>query len=147
MPSASRFFTEEQKQAIQQAIAEAELNTSGEIRVHVDERCKGDVVPWAQKIFASLGMNHTRERNAVLFYLAVRDRKFAIIGDQGIHQRVPDGFWDGMRDRMQEKFAGQQFTEGLCEGIREAGQALKTHFPYRSDDRNELSNEVTFNTD
>ena len=147
MPSASRFFSESDKMAIQKAIEEAELNTSGEIRVHVDERCKGDVVPWAQKVFASLGMNRTKDRNGVLFYLAVRDRKFAIIGDQSIHQKVPDGFWDGMRDRMQAKFADKKFAEGLCEGIREAGQQLKAHFPYRSDDRNELGNEVTFDKD
>jgi uncharacterized membrane protein len=147
MPSAARFFTEADKAAIRTAIEEAELNTSGEIRVHVDERCKGDVVPWAQKVFASLGMNHTKGRNGVLFYLAVRDRKFAIIGDAAIHQKVPEGFWDVMRDRMGSKFAEKKFTEALCEGIREAGQQLKAHFPYQTNDRNELGNEVTFNND
>jgi uncharacterized membrane protein len=145
MPGAARFFSEEQKAAIRLAIEEAEKNTSGEIRVHVDERCKGDVVPWAQKVFDSLGMTRTSERNGVLFYLAVRDRKFAIIGDAGIHQKVPPGFWDSIRDKMEARFAAQQFTEGLCEGIREAGQQLKVHFPYKTDDRNELGNEMTFN--
>src|ERR1700747_872720 len=111
MSSAARFFTDEQKASIKKAIQNAELNTSGEIRVHVDERCKGDVVPAAQKVFAHLKMNHTKERNGVLFYLAVRDKKFAIIGDQGIHQKVPEGFWDRIRDKMQEKFVQQKFTE------------------------------------
>ena len=144
MANAARFFTEEQKASIKQAIEQAEKNTSGEIRVHVDEKCKGDVVPAAQKVFAKLGMNHTKERNGVLFYLAVRDKKFAIIGDQGIHQKVPDGFWDRTRDVMMDKFKEQKFAEGLCDAIKEAGVQLKLHFPYKDNDRNELSDEVTF---
>jgi len=144
MASAARFFTEEEKASIKQAIELAEKNTSGEIRVHIDEKCKGDVVPVAQKVFAKLGMNHTKERNGVLFYLAVRDKKFAIIGDQGIHQKVPDGFWDHTRDGMMEKFKEQKFAKGLCDAIKEAGDQLKKHFPHLDNDRNELSDEVTF---
>ena len=147
MPSASRFFSDEQKTSILKAIEEAEHNTSGEIRVHMDERCKGDVVPAAQKVFAHLKMNHTKERNGILFYLAIRDKKFAIIGDQGIHQKVPDGFWDSIRDKMETHFSAKRFTEGLCEGIRDAGIQLKQHFPWKSGDKNELSDEVTFNAD
>ncbi|HEY6160316.1 MAG TPA: TPM domain-containing protein [Bacteroidia bacterium] len=145
MASAAKFFTEEQKTSIRKAIEQAERNTSGEIRVHIDERCKGDVVECAQKVFAKLKMHHTRERNAVLFYLAVKDRQFAIYGDEGIHEKVKDDFWNSVRDKMLERFKQGQFTEGLCEGIIEAGMQLQKYFPHRDDDKDELSNEVTFN--
>jgi uncharacterized membrane protein len=145
MASAAKFFTEEQKLSIRKAIEQAERNTSGEIRVHIDERCKGDVLECAKKIFAKLKMHHTRERNAVLFYLAVKDRQFAIYGDEGIHQKVKDDFWNSVRDKMLGLFKDGKFTEGLCEGIIEAGMQLQKHFPHRDDDKDELSNEVTFN--
>ena len=146
MSSAAHFFSDKEKKDIKHAIEHAEKNTSGEIRVHVDEKCKGDVLPVAQKVFTHLKMHHTKDRNAVLFYLAVRDRKFAIIGDQGIHNKVPDGFWDAIRDKMTDKFKEGRFAEGLCEGIRDAGMQLKAHFPWTDGDKNELSDELTFDS-
>jgi uncharacterized membrane protein len=142
--SAKSFFTEEQKQSIQKMIANAELNTSGEIRVHIDEKCKIDVLDQAAFIFKKLKMHKTELHNGVLFYLAVSDQKFAILGDKGINEKVPADFWDTIRDIMLQQFKQKQFTEGLCKGIEMAGEKLKIHFPHQVDDRNELNNEVSF---
>ncbi|MCW3070536.1 MAG: hypothetical protein JWO44_426 [Bacteroidetes bacterium] len=141
---AKQFFTNEQQQSIQDAIAAAELNTSGEIRVHIDDACKGDVLDQAALVFARLKMDKTKLRNGVLFYLAVNDQLFAILGDKGINEKVPADFWDNIRDAMLAHFKEQQFTEGLNKGIEMAGEKLKAHFPLEKDDTNELSNEVTF---
>ncbi|MBN8696270.1 MAG: TPM domain-containing protein [Bacteroidetes bacterium] len=142
--SAKKFFSEDQKQAIQQAIANAELNTSGEIRVHIDDKCKKDVLDQAANLFHQLKMDATELRNGVLFYLAVDDHKFAILGDKGINEKVPADFWNTIKEEMLVHFKQQQFTEGLCKGIEMAGQKLKAHFPLQSDDTNELSNDVSF---
>ncbi len=142
--SAKKFFTKEQQVAIQKAIADAENATSGEVRVHIDDECKGDVLDVAANVFHKLKMNKTELRNGVLFYLAVSNRKFAILGDKGINQKVPANFWDNIKDVMTEHFKQQQFTEGLCKGIEMAGEKLKSHFPLQSNDRNELSDEITY---
>ena len=141
---AKNFFTEDQKKGIQQAIADAELNTSGEIRVHIDDKCNKDVLDQAAKIFQYLKMNKTQLRNGVLFYLAVDDQKFAILGDKGINEKVPEDFWDTIKETMLSHFKQKQFTEGLSKGIELAGEKLKIHFPLQSDDKNELSNDVSF---
>lgn len=142
--SAKKFFTEEQKQAIQKAIATAELNTSGEIRVHIDDKCKDEVLDQAANLFHQLKMDATELRNGVLFYLAVDDHKFAILGDKGINEKVPADFWNTIKEEMLAHFKQQQFTEGLCKGIEMAGQKLKVHFPLQANDTNELSNDVSF---
>lgn len=137
-------FTEQQQQQVQDAIAQAELNTSGEIRVHIDKRCKEEPMKMAIAVFEKLGMHKTEQRNAVLFYLAMDDKKLAILGDKGINEAVPTNFWDEIRDLMVSHFKKGEFTEGLSKGIVMAGEQLKTAFPYQSDDTNELSNEITF---
>lgn len=142
--SAKKFFTSEQQKSILDAIANAELNTSGEIRVHIDDKCKGDVLDRAANMFHQLKMDKTELRNGVLFYLAVSDHKFAILGDKGINEKVPGDFWDHIKVVMLEHFKKQQFTEGLCKGIEMAGEKLKTNFPLQHNDTNELHNEVTF---
>ena len=91
--SARNFFTSEQQKSIQQSIANAELNTSGEIRVHIDDKCKGDVLDAAANMFHKMKIDKTELRNGVLFYLAVSDHKFAILGDKGINEKVPENFW------------------------------------------------------
>ena len=141
---ASIFFTADQQQAILSSITEAEKESSGEIRVHIETTCKEDVLDRAAWIFKKLGMNSTKERNGVLFYLAVNDRKFAVIGDAGINAKVENGFWDNIKGMLQKEFAEGRFTEGLTQGIILAGQQLKSHFPYQSDDRNELKNDISF---
>lgn len=145
MPSSKNFFSNPQVKAIESAIRDAEKNTSGEIRVHIEDHCKGaDPVICAQKVFHKLGMDKTDLHNGVMFYLAIKDHSFAVIGDSGIHKHVPPGFWDLVRDKMQEQFKLEKFTEGLCEGIAMTGTELKKYFPLSSSDKNELSNEVTF---
>ncbi|HCI56467.1 MAG TPA: TPM domain-containing protein [Bacteroidales bacterium] len=141
---ASLFFTKSEKNAILEAIKEAEKNTSGEIRVHIETRCKEDVLDRAAWIFRKLGMDKTRERNGVLFYLAVKDRKFAIIGDAGINSKVPEGFWNQIKEIMEKNFKEGHFAEGLSEGIKLAGEKLKEYFPYNRDDINELSDDISF---
>jgi uncharacterized membrane protein len=141
---ASAFFTKEQQAQILSAIKEAENASSGEIRVHIETSCKGEVLDRAAWIFRKLGMQKTAERNGVLFYLAVKDKKFAIIGDGGINAKVPEGFWDNVKDLLQKNFREGKFTEGLSEGIILAGEQLKSHFPHSRDDVNELSDEISF---
>ncbi len=138
------YFTKEQKKIIETSIKEAELNTSGEIRVHIEEGVKGEVLDRASYIFKTLGMHKTNLRNGVLFYLALKSKKFAIIGDVGINAKVPEGFWDNIKNVMQGHFTKGEFSEGLSIGIILAGEALRKHFPYQQDDVNELSNEISF---
>ncbi len=137
-------FTKEEKEQIVQAVKAAELNTSGEIKIHIETRCKGDILDRAAFLFDKLEMQKTELRNGVLFYLAVEDKKLAIIGDAGINQKVPKGFWDKIRDHMVSNFKKSAFTKGLSEGIVMAGEQLKTHFPHQADDVNELSDDISF---
>jgi uncharacterized membrane protein len=140
----SVFFTDRQKEAIKQAILLAEGHTSGEIKVHIEPKCAGDVLTRAAHIFEKLRMHKTDQRNGVLFYLAYEDRRFAIFGDAGINAAVPENFWDMIKVEMQLKFRGGQFTEGLVEGIKKAGAHLAMHFPLREGDVNELENDISF---
>ena len=140
----SKFFTQEEQDLIVGAIKEAEKNTSGEIRVHIESKCKEDVLDHAAFFFEKLEMHETQLRNGVLIYLAIDHRKFAILGDVGINQVTPDNFWDEIKENMLIQFREHKFTEGLIAGIRMIGDALKANFPYQSDDVNELSDEISF---
>jgi uncharacterized membrane protein len=142
--NASTFFTREQQAAILAAVKEAENQTSGEIRVHIETSCNEDVLDHAAWVFKKLGMHKTAERNGVLFYLAIKDRKFAVIGDAGINSKVPAGFWDDVKELLLRRFRDGKFTEGLSEGIIMAGEHLKKHFPHKIDDANELPDEISF---
>jgi uncharacterized membrane protein len=126
------------------AIHEAELNTSGEVRVHIENSCKGDVLDRAADVFAMLKMHKTELRNGVLFYLATNDKKFAVIGDAGLNAVVPENFWESVKDTMAECFAKQDYITGLVKGIGLAGEKLKEHFPYQKDDINELPDDISF---
>lgn len=138
------FFNQNQQAQIISAIKEAELATSGEVRVHIENHCKIDVLERASEVFANLKMHKTALRNGVLFYLAVKDKKFAILGDVGINQVVPADFWSLIKSNTIQKFKNDDFTNGLSEAIIEAGIQLKTHFPYQSDDINELPDDISF---
>lgn len=142
--SVHSYFTEENKLQITNAVRVAETNTSGEIRVHIEKHCKDDVLDRAAYIFEKLEMHKTNLRNGVLFYLAFDDRKFAILGDAGINQKVPENFWDKIKETVLEEFKQGNFAEGLSKGIIMAGEQLKIHFPYQKDDANELSDEISF---
>lgn len=127
------------------AIREAEVNTSGEIRVHVESNCDKDVLDRATEVFAELHMHQTKERNGVLFYVALEDHQFAVLGDAGINAIVPDHFWEDITAHVIKHFKQKHYADGLAEGILMAGQQLKAHFPYdRKGDVNELSDDVSF---
>lgn len=138
------FFSSEEKERITSAIKEAECNTSGEIRLFVENKCAGAVLDRAAFWFAKLNMTKTAMRNGVLFYLALTDKKFAILGDVGINAKVPDNFWEDISTEMANSFKENAFTEGIVTGILNAGGKLKEHFPYQQDDKNELSDEISF---
>jgi uncharacterized membrane protein len=139
----SRFFSEEEQRAIQRAIENAESGTSGEIRVHLDRRCAGDPVAAARAWFDKLGMRATAQRNGVLLYLAIADRKFALYGDKGVDGVLPEGTWERLRDAMVAEFAKGRFVEGIEGAVAAIGEALKTHFPRADDDKDELTDELS----
>jgi uncharacterized membrane protein len=140
-------FTDEKKASIRRAIEVAEMGSSGEIRVHLEDRCNKNVFDRAADIFRKLEMNKTALRNGILFYAAVGERKFVILGDAGINAKVPAGFWDQVRDKVLSFFREDKIPEGLIEGIRMAGEVLKEHFPHHADDVDELSNEISYGDD
>ncbi len=142
--NAINFFSKEEKELIKSAVQEAELNTSGEIRVHIDNHCREEVMDRAAWWFGKLEMQKTELRNGVLFYLAVKDQKFAILGDAGINALTPENFWDDIKAKMLENFKEGDFATGLQEGVLLAGKQLKEQFPYQDDDVNELSDDISF---
>ncbi len=138
----TRFFSEEEHSKIIASIKEAEKQTSGEIRLFIEKRCKGDVLDRAAFLFKKLGIHNTKNRNGVLFYIAYIDKKFAILGDAGIHSVVPNNFWHSIKEEMQKHFAEGKFAEGVIKGIAQSGEALKKYFPHKDGDKNELPDEI-----
>lgn len=145
MPEAKPFLSEAAETEIIQAIREAESQTSGEIRVHLEASFSGDSYLRAQEVFHQLKMDRTRERNGVLLYIAVASKRFVILGDSGIDKVVPPDFWDSTRDVIQEHFRKRDFKAGIVAGILSAGKELQAHFPWQSDDKNELSDAISKN--
>ena len=143
MSKTEDFLSKTEEQEIVQAIVEAEKNTSGEIRVHIEEHTEKSPLERAQEVFFELKMDETQDRNGVLFYICVSDKKFAIIGDKGINEAVEADFWDCTKDTVIANFKEGNYKKGLVEGILRAGERLKKNFPYQSDDTNELSNEIS----
>ncbi|MBC7451065.1 MAG: TPM domain-containing protein [Cytophagales bacterium] len=139
------FFNASQQKAILDSIRLAETNTSGEIRLHIENTCPYELLDRAADVFAMLHMHETDLRNGVLFYLSIEDRKFAILGDAGINSKVTGNFWEGIREEMAKEFKLARFTEGLCKGIEKAGMKLREHFPYQKNDINELPDDISFN--
>lgn len=141
---ADEYFKLGEKIRIVDAVKQAEKNTSGEIRVHIENHTKKDILDRAADVFALLKMHKTEQRNGVLFYLALNDKQFAVLGDAGINAVVPKDFWESIKDEMVKHFAQNDFTQGLITGITMAGVKLKEHFPYQTDDVNELPDEISF---
>lgn len=139
-----RWLAPEDERRVLAAIREAERMSSGEIRVHVDARCKGDPLEEARRWFAALGTSATAERNGVLLYFAVEDRKFAVAGDVGIHAAVGDEFWQALRDRLAERLREGRAGDGVVEAVLEIGRALAASFPRGAGDRNELPDDVSW---
>ena len=137
-------FTEEEQQRIQQTVADAEKNTSGEVRVCMEKTCSEEALDRAAKYFARLEMHKTKLRNGVLIYVATVDRKFAIIGDVGINNVVPANFWDSTKEGMLNHFKYGNLVEGIVTGITQAGEQLKKYFPHTLNDKNELPDDIAF---
>lgn len=139
----AEFLSKEQEKEVVNSIKEAELNTSGEIRVHFEKSLDQDPIQRAQELFYQLEMDKTQFKNGVLFYVAVDDHKFAIIGDEGIDTVVPDDFWVSIKDEVIKEFAQGNHARGLVLGILHAGEKLKEYFPFGDKDENELSDEIS----
>lgn len=139
-----RFFQPEDEDRIIAAIQEAELNTSGEIRVHLEDNLKTAVLPAAEKTFLRLGMHKTEARNGVLIFIAPEKRQLAIVGDKGINEKVPEDFWGEERDIMLAHFKTGAYADGVCAAVQQVGAKLKTFFPYQSDDENELPDDISY---
>ena len=137
-------LTPSDEESVVQAIRSAEKRTSGEIRVHIEAKCAGNnPIKRAEVLFHELGMDATAEQNGVLIYLAHKDHQFAILGDRGINEIVPDDFWTQTAHIMAGHFKEGHFVEGLIHGISHAGEQLRRHFPYTQDDENELDDAIS----
>lgn len=144
MTNARKILNDEEDRRVVDAIRQAELNTSGEIKVHIENHCRGDVEERSLVVFNRLKLNETQLRNGVLIYLAVKDRKFAILGDEGINKVVENNFWNDAKDLMLSHFKEGRFAEGLEQGIQRCGEKLKAYFPYQSDDINEIPDDISY---
>ncbi|MEZ4807005.1 MAG: TPM domain-containing protein [Flavobacteriales bacterium] len=140
---AASFLTKAEKAEVADAISRAERMTSGELRVHLEDHIEEDVMDHAAFIFEELGMHRTRDRNGVLLYVAVADRRIAVIGDSGINARVPQGFWNDVVALLEGHFKADRRAAGLCAALERIGTKLSEFFPLKSDDTNELPNEVS----
>ena len=137
------FLTASQEQRIIEAIKTAEKNTSGEIRVHIEKNTEKPPMERALEVFHFLKMDTTKLRNGVLLYIAVESRKFVILGDEGINNKVPKDFWETEKEFVLSHFAKGEFEKGIEQTIIKVGEKLKDFFPYQSNDTNELSNEIS----
>ncbi|MDY0780902.1 TPM domain-containing protein [Tenacibaculum sp. IB213877] len=143
MSNVEDFLTAQEEEEIVLAIRQAERNTSGEIRVHLERTSHISHYNRAIEVFRLLKMFNTKQRNAVLIYVAVDDHKFVIYGDKGIDAVVPKDFWESTKNIIQKHFQKRNFKEGLIEGVLKAGEELKAHFPWNASDINELPNKVS----
>ncbi|MDE3237168.1 MAG: TPM domain-containing protein [Bacteroidota bacterium] len=140
------FFSREEKEKITAAIQSAERSTSGEVRVYIESKCTYiDALRRAKEIFYKMNMQHTAQRNAVLVYVALKDRQLAVFGDEGIHQKVGDAFWNQAVKNIISHFNKQDYAEGIANMVISIGDALKMHFPYNAEtDVNELPDDIVF---
>ena len=143
MSTTKSFLTPEEEKAVVEAIQQAEKNTSGEIRVHLEKNTTIAPMERAIAVFNELEMYKTKDSNGVLIYIATEDHKFAICGDKGINDVVPEDFWESTKEIMRNDFKKGNYKQGLIDGILEAGNVLKKYFPYCADDNDELSNEIS----
>jgi uncharacterized membrane protein len=143
MSKVEDFLSKKEEQEIVEAIGMAENNTSGEIRVHIEQTTSKVHFDRALEVFHELKMNETQLKNGVLFYFAVADKNFVICGDKGINDLVSSDFWDSTRNIMVTQFKSGNFKQGIVDGILSAGEQLKKYFPRLAEDTNELSNEIS----
>jgi uncharacterized membrane protein len=136
------FLAQLDQQRIVEAIAAAEKRTSGEIRVHVQPKAHGDIREVAERTFERLGMTRTALRNGVLLFIAAEEQRFVILGDRGIDEKAPAGFWDDIAAKLTIRFKAGEFTDGIVEAIHSAGEELRHDFPRAEGDIDELSNAI-----
>jgi len=141
------FLTREERKSVEDCIGQAELTTSGEIRIHIETKCKVDPRERALRTFSILGMDRTVLRNAVLIYIATEPRKFVVLGDKGINAVVPEGFWDDVCRLLRSKLSSDQRAEALTLAVRKIGEKLSEFFPYSPGDINELPDEISYGED
>ncbi len=144
---AKSIFSDADLKSIEAEIKSFENKTSGELIVQFNTNSFGQPYKKAKRIFEKHKMHRTKERNAVLFVLFLKEQKFAVYGDKGINERVPEGFWNGITEAMSLKFSQKEFVSGLIEGIRRAGEKLSEYFPVQEDDINELPDTLLFDED
>lgn len=137
------FLSKSEEEEIIEAIRQAEDNTSGEIRVHVEAHDFGNAKKRALEVFHFLKMDNTKLQNGVLIYVAVEDKDFVICGDKGINDVVPKNFWNSTRDIIQAHFKAGNFKQGLVDGVLKAGEQLEKHFPWHHTDTNELTDKIS----
>ncbi|MEA1785801.1 TPM domain-containing protein [Arenibacter sp. GZD96] len=143
MSKVEDFLTASEENDIVKAICEAEKKTSGEIRVHLESFTDKPPLARAKELFHTLKMDNTKDGTGVLFYVAVTNKSYAIVGDHGIHSKVPKDFWESIKAQMHVHFSKGKFSLGIIEGIRMAGEKLQAHFPWQKGDENELTNELS----
>ena len=143
MSNLEDFLTAIEEEEIVEAIRIAERDTSGEIRVHIEQKCDTDVYEHALEVFHVLKMDNTIQRNGVLIYVAVDNKTFVIFGDQGINNIVGADFWNSTRDKIATQFKTGNFKQGIVDGITEAGKVLSKHFPWHHHDKDELDNAIS----
>jgi uncharacterized membrane protein len=143
--SAQQHFSEADEQRIVEAIRQAEMRTSGEIRIYIEHRCKFvDPVDRAAELFFGLQMEQTQDRNGVLIYLAMKDRQLDVFGDEGIHRIVGSEFWNREVAKILAEFGTLHYVDGITTIIHDIGEVLQEKFPYHSEDRNELPDNIIF---
>ena len=139
------FFTKEEEERMVEAIRSAEKQTSGEIRIYMEQHCAFiNPLDRAKEVFVELEMFKTQDRNAVLLYIATKDHQLALLADEGIYQKMGQVFWDNEVKLMLAEFKQHHFIDGVCHIIGDVGEALKTNFPYASDDKNELEDGIVY---
>lgn len=143
MSKVEEFLTKAEEEEVVEAIRLAEKNTSGEIRVHIEKKTSIAPIDRAMEVFAQLNMQNTKDRNGVLFYVAAKSKHFAIYGDEGIHNKVGNDFWNSTKEIVISHFKNGNNKQALVDGITKAGEQLKHYFPYQHDDADELSNEIS----
>ncbi|HKK45412.1 MAG TPA: TPM domain-containing protein [Balneolaceae bacterium] len=143
--ASNEFLTKKDEQRIVEAIQKAEHQTSGEIRIHIEENCDQEPLVRAARIFHELGMDHTELQNGVLIYIASEDKKAAVYAGKGIHKQVEEGFWDDVLNTLVGHFKNQAFADGIEQAILKVGNKLVELFPHQKGDVNELSNEISYN--
>ncbi len=142
---ASDLLTDSQEKRIVEQIKRAEEKTSGEIRVHIENKCDGETLDRAAQIFHDLGMDQTRQQNGVLIYIASDDHKAAVYAGKGVHRQVEDHFWNDVLQILLEHFRKEEYETGITGAVKKAGDKLIEMFPFKRGDVNELSNDISYN--